>query len=122
MARGGRVLCPKAHIPEIRANADRKFAEFKANKRKQGEKRKTKDVGKILASAFKDWDESDIRSFVTKMPRKGKDKTDKDEWRSFPLFANFSSDTIKPTLPISYNTNLPHFDIPVGKKEDKIRI
>eukprot|EP00957_Ditylum_brightwellii_P006306 478456-Ditylum_brightwellii.AAC.1 len=23
MARGGKVLCPKAHIPEIRANADR---------------------------------------------------------------------------------------------------
>eukprot|EP00957_Ditylum_brightwellii_P191976 14615037-Ditylum_brightwellii.AAC.1 len=37
-------------------------------------------------------------------------------------FAIFSADTIKLTLPISYDTNLPHFDIPVGKTEDKVRL
>eukprot|EP00957_Ditylum_brightwellii_P132397 10095896-Ditylum_brightwellii.AAC.1 len=56
------------------------------------------------------------------MPKTDNSNNDKEEWKSFPLFANFSADTIKPTLPISYDTNLPHFDIPVGKKEDKIRI
>eukprot|EP00957_Ditylum_brightwellii_P070100 5324463-Ditylum_brightwellii.AAC.1 len=63
MAKEGKVLCPKVHLPEVRANVDRKFADFKANKRKRGEKRKTKDVRKILASAFKDWDATDIRAF-----------------------------------------------------------
>eukprot|EP00957_Ditylum_brightwellii_P125683 9580530-Ditylum_brightwellii.AAC.1 len=101
MAKGGKVLCPKAHLPEVRANADRKCADFKANKRKRGEKRKTKDVGKILASAFKDWDKADIRAFVMKMQKKESGKNDKDEWKSFPLFAIFLADTIKPTLPIS---------------------
>eukprot|EP00957_Ditylum_brightwellii_P120397 9186246-Ditylum_brightwellii.AAC.1 len=65
----------------------------------------------------------DLKALVSqKISKTNEDSTPSINHRSFPAFANFNADIAKPTLPISFDTNLLHFEIPVGKDDDKIRL
>eukprot|EP00957_Ditylum_brightwellii_P081343 6187839-Ditylum_brightwellii.AAC.1 len=61
---------------------------------------------------FNGWKPDDIKALIAEKRQKtGTDDKDKD-WKSFTVVASFSSKIAKPILPIHYDSNLPHFDLP----------
>eukprot|EP00957_Ditylum_brightwellii_P149100 11353171-Ditylum_brightwellii.AAC.1 len=47
--KGGHIICPKAHLPEVKANAEKHFKQYKAARMRAAEKRK-KDTSRLVAT------------------------------------------------------------------------
>eukprot|EP00957_Ditylum_brightwellii_P148677 11319379-Ditylum_brightwellii.AAC.1 len=60
--KGGHIVCLKVHLPEVKANADKHFEQFKAMRMRAAESKKKK-THKLVATIFKGWKDKDIRTF-----------------------------------------------------------
>jgi uncharacterized Zn finger protein (UPF0148 family) len=119
--RTGTIFCPRASEPEIKAKFDATLKDFqerrKARTRKTTEKRKSTNMSTILTSLLQDKDQLEqLKALLLSGSKKAKTTTNaSQDFVTLPTFLCLPTDlTSKPLLPISVDTNLPHFLLPIG--------
>ena len=121
--RTGTIFCPRASEPEVKAKFDATRKDFqerrKARSKKFSEKRKGTNLSTALSTLLQDLDADQIRALIAnKKPKTERSTPDKKDFITFSTFLCFPADIAsKPLLPISVDTNLPHFMLPIGQPE-----
>jgi uncharacterized Zn finger protein (UPF0148 family) len=119
--RTGTIFCPRAGEPEVKAKFDATRKDFqerrKARTRKTTDKRKGANISTILSSLLKDDDQ--LEQLKALLSSNKKAKTESSPTKDFVVLSTFlclpTDLTSKPLLPISVDTNLPHFLLPIGQ-------
>jgi uncharacterized Zn finger protein (UPF0148 family) len=117
--RSGTVFCPRASKPEVKAKFDATRKEFqdrrKARNKKTVDKRKSNS---LLSTFLQDVDMEQLKAFVSTKKAKTVDSSKKLEFLTLPTFLCLPTDLAsKPLLPISVDTNLPHFLLDIGQPD-----
>jgi hypothetical protein len=120
--RTGTIFCPRASEPEIKAKFDATRKDFqerrKARTKKYSEKRKSNNMSTVLATLLQDLDADQLRALMATKKQKTESSSPKKDFVTFSTFLCLPADLAsKPLLPISVDTNLPHFMLPVGQPE-----
>jgi uncharacterized Zn finger protein (UPF0148 family) len=115
--RSGTIFCPRASEPEVKAKFDATRKEFqdrrKAHTKKTLEKRKSNS---LLSTFLQDIDMEQLKAFVSNKKLKPTDSSKQVQFITLPTFLCLPTDiTSKPFLPISVDTNLPHFLLDVSQ-------
>jgi uncharacterized Zn finger protein (UPF0148 family) len=116
--RTGTIFCPRASKPEVKAKFDATRKDFqdhcKSLTRKSSDKRKSANISSVL-----DDDQMEQLKALLSSNKKAKPATSTStEFVTLPTFICLPTDLAsKPLLPISVDTNLPHFLLPVGQPD-----
>jgi hypothetical protein len=128
--RSGTIFCPCTTEPKIKAKFDATRKDFqehrKARAKKTTEKRKSSKISTILSTLLQDDDQLEqLKVLLTSKKAKTTPLTSQ-EFITFPTFLYLPRTDLasKPILPISVDTNLPHFLLPTRqpKSETAFRI
>jgi uncharacterized Zn finger protein (UPF0148 family) len=126
--RTGTIFCPRAAEPEVKAKFDATRKDFqerrKARAKKTSDKRKSSNMTTVLSTLLQDLDADQLRALLAN--KKPKTETDDSTKKDFITFATFlclpTSLNSKPLLPISVDTNLPHFMLPIGQPSSNFQL
>jgi uncharacterized Zn finger protein (UPF0148 family) len=118
----GKSFCPRASKAEVKAKFDATRKDFqerrKARTKKFSEKRKSSNsnnISTVLATLLQELDADQIKALLANKKPKIEAGSNKD-FVTFSTFLCLPADLAsKPLLPISVDTNLPHFSLPVGQ-------
>jgi uncharacterized Zn finger protein (UPF0148 family) len=123
--RTGTIFCPRASEPEVKAKFDATRKDFqerrKAPTKKTNDKRKqssnSNNISTILSTLLEDDDQLEQLKALLSSNKKAKNAaSNSQDFITFPTFLCLPSElSSKPLLPISVDTNLPHFLLPVGQ-------
>jgi hypothetical protein len=125
--RTGTIFCPRAAEPEVKAKFDATRKDFqerrKARNKKFSEKRKTSNVSNVLSTLLESLDADQIRALMAnKKSKSTNEDTASSPRKDFITLSTFiclpADIASKPLLPISVDTNLPHFLLPIGQPSD----
>jgi hypothetical protein len=125
--RTGTIFCPRAAEPEVKAKFDATRKDFqerrKARSKKFSEKRKSSNMSTVLSSLLQELDADQIKALLTnKKAKVNTEEASPSARKDFITFATFlclpADLASKPLLPISVDTNLPHFSLPIGQPTD----
>ena len=121
--RTGTIFCPRASEPEVKAKFDATRKDFqerrKARTKKFSEKRKGSNMSTVLATLLQELDADQLKVLMSN--KKAKTEASPSPKKDFICFSTFlclpADLASKPLLPISVDTNLPHFMLPIGQPE-----
>jgi uncharacterized Zn finger protein (UPF0148 family) len=119
--RTGTIFCPRAGKPKVKAKFDATRKDFqerrKACSKKTTDKRKGANISTILSTLLRDDDQLEQLKVLLSSNKKA--KTESSPTKDFVVLSTFlclpTDLTSKPLLPISVDTNLPHFLLPIGQ-------
>jgi uncharacterized Zn finger protein (UPF0148 family) len=117
--RTGTIFCPRASEPEVKAKFDATRKDFQDRRRARADKtvkkRKSANTSTILASLMQDEEQLEaLKALLTKKTKTT--STTRQDFITFSTFLCLPADIAsKPLLPISVDTNLPHFLLPIGQ-------
>jgi uncharacterized Zn finger protein (UPF0148 family) len=121
--RTGTIFCPRASEPEVKAKFDATRKDFqerrKARTKKCSEKRKSNNMSNVRSTLLQDLDADEIRALIAnKKQKKTESPSPCKDFVTLSTFLCLPADLAsKPLLPISVETNLPHFMLPIGQPE-----
>eukprot|EP00957_Ditylum_brightwellii_P014327 1078361-Ditylum_brightwellii.AAC.1 len=91
--KGGTVICPKKHLPEVKEQVEKAYADFKKNREKREGRKGKRQFRELVNTVFRTMLTEDLRVLVSqKTSKSNKDSTPLINHRSFPVFANFNAD------------------------------
>jgi uncharacterized Zn finger protein (UPF0148 family) len=118
--RTGTIFCPRASEPEVKAKFDATHKDFQDRRRARADKtgnkkRKSVNTSTILASLMQDEEQLEaLRALLTKKTKTT--PTTRQDFITLSTFLCLPADLAsKSLLPISVDTNLPHFLLPIGQ-------
>ena len=125
-----KVMCPKGHIAEFKARADKRKAEWLAKRQAQRERKKAKiaamkkenETAKSFTSILElDIDASTKKNLINKLLEKEKSHTSSGGTHTFLTIYQVMTSNNKPQLPIPVKSALPHLKLLVGQADAKFQ-
>jgi hypothetical protein len=123
--RTGTIFCPRGSEPAIKAKFDATRKDFqdrrKARSKKFSDKRKTASNVSTINLTLKDVDEDKLKALLSPT-KKVKTTASGSPSKNYVTLSTFiclpTGISAKPLLPISVDTNLPHFLLPIGQPDN----
>jgi hypothetical protein len=120
--RTGTIFCPRASKPEVKAKFDATCKDFQechgTCTKKTNEKRKSSNISQTLTTLIHDRKQLEQLKTLLSLSKKPKmaASPSSQEFVPFPTFLCLPTDLAsKPLLPISMDTNVPYFLLPIGQ-------